>query len=329
MNNLYPLKFKPIFKEKIWGGGKIHSVLKYGSAPVSNCGEAWLLSSFDENDTIIKNGFLKGNSLGDIIEIYMDELVGDSVYNEFENTFPLLIKAIDANEWLSVQVHPNDDYAERNDMYNGKTEMWYIADAKENSQLIAGFNKKINSDIYNKHLNNGNITDILEYKNVKKGDVIFIPAGVVHAIGPDILLFEIQQASDATYRIYDYNRKDKNGNLRELHTKQALEVINFDENNSFVKSTDNIKNTYELIVNDKHFAVVYNNLGTRIVKDYTDIDSFVILLCTEGNISICDNNNYKETVNFGELVLIPANITEVEMESKGEASFLEIFYPNK
>ena len=184
MNDLYPLKFKPIFKEKIWGGNRIKEVFNLDYSPLENCGEAWLVSGVDENPSIVSNGFLADNELNELVEVYMTDLVGEKVYFQYKNRFPVLIKLIDANDWLSVQVHPDDKLAQKRGEESGKTEMWFINNAKENAEIVCGFNREIDKELYNKYLEKGRIKEILNYLKVKTDDVIFLPAGRVHATGP-------------------------------------------------------------------------------------------------------------------------------------------------
>jgi len=234
MSHLYPLKFKPIFKDKIWGGNKIKTLLNKDFSPLPNCGESWEISGVQDEISVVSNGFLIGNNLQELIEIYMGDLVGDQVYQKYGIEFPLLIKFIDAHDDLSIQVHPNDKLAMQRHNAYGKTEMWYIIDADRGAKLISGFNTEVTKDAYIKHLENNTLNLILNYEEVKAGDVFFMPAGRVHAIGKGILLTEIQQTSDITYRIYDYNRKGTDGKPRELHTSLALDAIDF-------KSYDNYR----------------------------------------------------------------------------------------
>jgi len=226
MNTLYPIKFQPILKDKIWGGPRLKDILNK-STESDKCGESWEISSVQGNLSIVRNGFLTGNNLQELIEVYMGDLVGDKIYSLFGIEFPLLIKFIDANDILSVQVHPDDELARvRHDAY-GKTEMWYIIDAEENAELIAGFNRDLNRETYIRHLQGKTLKEILNFEKVRKGDVFFTPAGRVHAVGAGILLAEIQQTSDITYRIYDWERVDDKGNPRELHTELALDALDF------------------------------------------------------------------------------------------------------
>jgi len=233
MNDLYPLKFNPIFKEKIWGGNKIHTVFGMDYAPLPNCGEAWVLSGYGEEISVVSNGFLAENQLDELIDVYMGDLVGEAVFEKYGTKFPLLIKILNADDWLSIQVHPDDKLAETRHNDLGKTEMWYIADAKPGAKLISGFNRDMNAGLYLSNLNNGTILDIMNYEEVHKGDVYFMPAGRVHALGPGLLIFEIQQTSDLTYRIYDFDRVDDKGVPRQLHTEMAIDALDFNRQKSY------------------------------------------------------------------------------------------------
>ena len=221
---LYPLKFHPILKKKIWGGER----LAYKSEKhEESIGESWEISAVEDNISVVSNGILADNDLQELIEVYMGDLVGDHIYEKFGIEFPLLIKYIDANDDLSIQVHPDDKTAkERHNAY-GKTEMWYIVDAEKDASLVLGFNHEIDKATYLQALHHNKLMDLLNVQKVKKGESFFIPAGLVHAIGKGCLIAEIQQTSDITYRIYDYNRKDANGNTRELHTDLATDVIDY------------------------------------------------------------------------------------------------------
>lgn len=327
MNKLYPLKFKPIFKDKIWGGEKIKTVLKKDFSPLPNCGEVWVLSGVEGNQTLIENGFLAGNELNEIVEVFMGDLVGDKTYQKFGAEFPILIKFIDANDWLSIQVHPDDELAEKRHNNLGKTEMWYILDAEEGAELISGFSKKVNKDGYQKHLENKTLKNILNFEKVKKGDVFYIPSGRVHALGPGILLTEIQQTSDVTYRIYDWDRIDESGMTREIHTEQALDAIDF-------KVYDNYKTDYEpktnetvKLIESPYFNTNLIHLTKPLKKDYSELDSFVIYICAEGKYEL----RYAEgTVNIkkGEALLLPAIFEQVEIYPKAEAKILEVYIIN-
>jgi mannose-6-phosphate isomerase len=297
---LYPLKFKPILKNKIWGGKKLNTLLNKTEAS-DKCGESWEISGIHNEISVVVNGKLKGNNLQELIEVYMGDLVGDKVYEKFGIEFPLLIKFIDANDVLSIQVHPDNNLAkERHNAY-GKTEMWYIIEAEKGSELISGFNKKVSKKEYLENLNNNTLKNILNHEKVNKDDVFYIPSGRVHAIGSGILLAEIQQTSDVTYRIYDWNRKDEDGNLRELHTDMAVDAIDYNFYDSY-KTDYCIKNGKTAkIINCEYFNTNIIDFSKSIEKDYNLIDSFVIYMCIEGSFSInYSNSNIK--VDKGETV---------------------------
>lgn len=322
--NLYPLKFKTIFKEKIWGGEKIKTILNKDFSPLNNCGETWELSAIQGELSIVENGFLAGNNIQELIEIYMGDLVGDKVYDKFGIEFPLLIKFIDANDILSIQVHPDDKLAKKRHKAYGKTEMWYVIDAEKDAEIIIGFKNDIDENTYLNNLKNGTLKEILNIEKAKKGDVFYIPAGRVHAIGSGILLCEIQQTSDITYRIYDWDRKDANGNLRELHTKYAVEAIDYnvyDNNKINYNKKENVSNK---IISCNYFTTNYINLKKTIRKDYFEIDSFIIYVCLNGKFKITYDN--KETlVSKGELVLLPAEFDIVELKPIINSEILEIY----
>ena len=321
--SLYPLKFLPLYKDKIWGGNKIKT-LGFDYSPLPNCGELWALSSIKDNESIIANGFLANNNLNEAIEIYMGELIGEVNYQRYGNQFPILIKIIDANDKLSVQVHPNDHLAQERGMENGKTEMWYILEANKDAQLIDGFQTEVTPEEYKKFLDLDKVEALLHKEQPQAGDVFFIPAGRVHALGKGILLAEIQQTSDCTYRIYDYNRPDSTGNLRELHTAEALAAINFEPTtNGKTHYTYKENKTIELAA-CPYFTTNLISLTKPIRKDFTQLDSFVVYLCTEGIAAIKSMNNIVP-IHAGECVLVPAIATNVELYSEGPAKLLEIY----
>jgi mannose-6-phosphate isomerase len=324
MELLQPLKFKPLFLEKIWGGNKIKTHLKYDFGTLSNCGEAWMLSAVPGFETEVAEGPLAGNTLTELVEIFMEDLVGEKVYEDFENNFPLLIKFIDAAEWLSVQVHPDDELAIQRGHSSGKTEMWYVLDANQDSQLISGFSKSISKDEYIDLLANGNIEQALKFQPVKKDDVYFTPSGRIHAIGPGILLAEIQQSADLTYRIYDWNRKDSNGNSRKLHTDEALDAIDFTptlDPRTHYKIKENQTIT---IVEEKYFTTRVLKFHEAISKNYEAIDSFVVYIITQGSLQIKWDNSMMDLA-MGDVVLIPFIIKNLELYPTPEATLLEVY----
>lgn len=323
MNELYPLKFKPIIKETIWGGTKLKDVLGK-TTPSDKCGESWELSGVQGHLSIVFEGFLKGNNIQELTEIYMGDLVGEKVYEKFGIEFPLLIKFIDANDVLSIQVHPDDETSKKRHNAYGKTEMWYVMENKPGAELICGFKKDVSKDEYLKALSNGKLTDILNSEKVAAGDCFFIPAGRVHAIGAGILLAEIQQTSDITYRIYDFDRKDAEGKSRELHTELAVDVIDYKAHSEYkTKYEEQLNKTIDL-VDCEYFTTRTLSFDTTLARDFNIIDSFVIYIATEGSFDIIHNGE-KTTVNKGETVLVPALLKEFKLSAHGKAKALEVY----
>ena len=325
---LYPLKFTPILKDKIWGGQKISTSLNKPIEKLPNIGESWEISGVQGEMSVAANGFLAGNTLQELIEVYMGDLVGEEVYEKFGMEFPLLIKFIDAQDVLSIQVHPDDEVAEKRHKAYGKTEMWYVVDAEDRASLISGFKHDCNKQEYLTALQSGRLEELLNFEKVTSGDVFFIPAGRVHAIGSGILLAEIQQTSDITYRIYDWGRVDDEGNPRELHTDLATDVINF-------KAEENYKTEYKVAENKTVNLVECNYFKTNVLnfkgvveKDYNLIDSFVIYMCIEGEFYIHSDENVVEKVKKGETVLIPATLKNLELKADKQTKLLEVYISN-
>ena len=318
----YPLKFAPILKEKIWGGDKLVTKLNKNSL-LKNIGESWEISDVENNVSIVSNGDLKGKSLKELLQIYKANLIGKNNFTNFGDKFPLLIKFIDAKQDLSIQVHPNDELSKKYHNSFGKTEMWYIIDADKKAKLILGFKDTITPKEYVHLLKKKKIMTVLNSENVKKGDAFFIEPGTVHSIGSGIVLAEIQQTSDITYRIYDFDRVDADGNKRELHTKLAIEALNFNNKIDTKRDYSTKINTLNNIVICNYFKTNFIPVVNEKVIDYSKTDSFVIFMCVEGNatISIFDNS---ETVTFGETVLIPATAEEVRITSRTGCKLLEV-----
>jgi len=319
---LYPLKFRPIYKQRIWGGNLLASQFNKIGAPM-NCGESWEIVCLPDNISVVENGFLKGNNLQELIEVYMGDLVGDKVYETYGLGFPLLIKLIDAADNLSFQVHPNDDYASKNLQSYGKSELWYILHANQGAELVSGFNRTTSGNEVLEKIMNNSISEIIHCENVKQGEVYYIPAGRIHSIGKGIVLAEIQQSSDITYRIWDFDRTDSNGNKRELHIDNAIEVLDFaavtDAKTKFTKLPDSSSK----IIETPHFSCNVVCLLNILERDYANIDSFVVVICTVGVINFyCNGEKYK--LQIGETSLIPAEINEIRYEPEGYAEFLEI-----
>ncbi|HRS53644.1 MAG TPA: class I mannose-6-phosphate isomerase [Bacteroidales bacterium] len=324
-NKLYPFLFKPIYKEKIWGGNNLKSLAAFKNINYNNVGEIWLISGLENDSTIVSNGFLKGNSLNELIEIYMDDIVGEKVYEKFANHFPILIKFIDAADKLSVQVHPDDSLAAN--LYgspNGKTEMWYIIKAEANSWIVNGFNTNIAKEEFVNYLKNNKIENILNFINIKNDDVFLIPAGRVHAIGKNIMLAEIQQASDYTYRIYDWNRNSKESN-RKLHTELALQAIDFNNNkNTKISYTQTLNNKIPLVT-ENFFSTFLLILNKPFKTDYFELGSFIAYICIEGNADIYYYDNDKIKIKQGHAVLIPPEINTYTIIPKNYVKLLEIY----
>jgi len=320
---LYPLKFEPIFHYRIWGGNKLRSILNK-NASLNNVGESWEISGVEGNVSIVKNGNLKGLSLKDLLQSFKHELVGKKVYDKFGSDFPILIKFIDAQSPLSIQVHPNDELARRYHNSFGKNEMWYVMQAEENSKLLIGFNKRTCKEEYLHHLTNDSLTEIINSEMVIEGDVFNIPTGRVHAIGAGVLLAEIQQTSDVTYRIYDYNRIDNfTGKKRELHNNLAIKAIDFEFKTSYKENYINEKNSSVELVKTPHFITNKLVLNKDIVKDYSNFDSFVIYICVKGNLKI-HHKNKDYNLYEGETLLIPAYIKRLSLKSEN-AELLEVY----
>lgn len=322
---LYPFKFNLILKPTIWGGDRI-AKLKGIDVATECIGESWEISNVPSSESVVINGRLKNKSLKDIISIYQQEIVGKSVYDRFEANFPLLIKFIDACDNLSIQVHPDDKVAQIRHSSPGKTEMWYVVDAIPGSELILGFSRDSSKEEYLLKLSNNTLGDILQNVPVKKGDVFYVPAGTVHAIGKGIVIAEIQESSDITYRIYDYQRKDKNGNERDLHLDLALDVIDFHActNPKTVYKT-NINEVTPLVSSDYFTTNLISLENAIITRDYTQVDSFVIYMCLEGEFFLEYGNGEKLEVSKGETVLLPAAIKNIEFATSDKATILEVY----
>ncbi len=318
----YPLKFRPILKEKIWGGNKLENLL-HKKAGGKRMGESWEISAVEENISVVANGPLEGKSLRDLLREHRGQLVGEKIYGKFKDQFPLLIKFIDAHTALSVQLHPNDQLARERHNSFGKTEMWYIMQADEGAEINVGFKKSISEAVYLEHLNSGKITEVLHFEEVKKGDTFYINPGKVHAIGAGVLLAEIQQTSDITYRIFDWNRTDEQGDSRELHTALALKAIDFEKKEDFKRTYSDTKNQSNNIVSCPYFTTNFLPVTGRLKKNYATEDSFVIFMCVSGTAEISVSGN-SESIEKGQTVLIPAENKEVQIFSEG-SELLEIY----
>ena len=321
---LYPLKFKPIFKDKIWGGRKVKEALGIDYGPLPNCGEVWLLSGLWVEQSVVLNGDFEGDEINDLVETFMGDLVGEGVFDRYGEQFPLLIKIIDANDWLSVQVHPDDELAEKRELGNGKTEMWYVMQADPGAELVTGFNCEMNRMKYIRVLKDNAIQTVLNHESVNKGDVFYLPAGRVHALGPGIMVAEIQQTSDVTYRIYDWDRIDLAGMPRELHIPQSLDAIDFDPVEHFKTDYECAVNKTVPVVDSPYFTTRLLQLEGAMAKDYSELDSFVLLMPVEGKF-LLEWENGSVFVSTGELVLIPNVIEKVTINAKEGCKILEVY----
>ena len=325
MNKLYPLKFTPILKSTIWGGNKLSSVLNKPNQGYEPIGESWEISGVKNNISVVANGSLKGNSLTDLIQTYQADLLGAKVFEKFGQEFPLLIKFIDANQDLSIQVHPDDKLAKERHNSFGKTEMWYVVDAEERATLISGFKKATDKEEYLSYFNSGKLTKLLNYEEVEKDDVYFLPAGRVHTIGKGLIIAEIQQTSDITYRIYDFDRVDKDGNTRQLHVEEALDAIDFNFYNDY-KTLYNKEEEDSLLVKCNYFTAHRLLLNDTTIRDYSSIDSFVILMFLEGSGVIEYSDNSFSYVK-GDTFLIPAMVEGLSVRPDLTSKLLEVFIP--
>ena len=326
---LYPLKFLPLYKNVIWGGNRLKDY-GFNYDPLPNCGELWALSSVEGHESVVANGFLAENTLNEVIEVYMGDLVGDKVYNRYGTEFPLLVKLIDAARDLSIQVHPDDELAQRRGMPRGKTEMWYVMQADLGAQLISGFRHDTTPEEYTAALANGHLTDLLHAEQPVPGDVYFIPAGRVHALGKGLMVAEIQQTSDCTYRIYDYDRVDKDGKKRQLHTAEAMDAIDFRGISSSAGGPALAATRYQpqrnqtvTLADCPYFTTRLIDFDTPMRKNLEETDTFVLYLCVDGLAAV----KSMETIvpmHVGECVLVPAVADSVELFCEGPAKLLEV-----
>ncbi|NVK08538.1 MAG: class I mannose-6-phosphate isomerase [Tenacibaculum sp.] len=316
------LRFTPILKQKIWGGKKLNQLF-HKNSDGSNIGESWEISDVDGDESIVSNGNLKGRTLRGLLKEYKYDLVGNYVYKTFGKQFPLLIKFIDAKEVLSIQVHPDDDLAGLQESY-GKTEMWYVMQADEEASIIIGFKENSSKEEYIQHLDNKTLLSILNVDKVTKGDVYFVPPGRVHAIGAGLLIAEIQQTSDITYRIYDWDRRDIDGNYRELHTEKALKAIDFSAKKTYKTIYSKQENVASQVVTCPYFTTNILPVKGKKEVDLLNKDSFIIYMCVEGEVTFIYNNQ-QEIIRKGETILVPACIDKVEILSEGSSELLETY----
>ncbi len=306
---LYLMKMQPVFKQYIWGGTGFKD--KFGmQTGTDTASEAWMVSANKNGKSIIANGDLKNKTIDEAYESLKEKLAGDEIYKKYGMHFPLLVKFLDCADKLSVQVHPDDKYAMENENTRfGKTEMWYILDAKENAKLIYGFNKDVTKQEFEEAIEKGSLSDILNYVSVKAGDTFYIKSGTLHALLDGLMVAEIQQNSDTTYRVYDYDRKDKNGNKRELHIKKSLDVTSLESS----KGKEHVKTSETLDANGNKKTHLVEcecfNTDKYEIKEKAEFSSlessFDILIFTKGEAKVvCEFNEV--SVKAGECILVPA-----------------------
>ncbi|MDY0142296.1 MAG: class I mannose-6-phosphate isomerase [Bacteroidales bacterium] len=315
---LYPIKFYPIYKSKVWGGNKIKALKNENNIP-DKCGESWELSGVEGDVSVVKNGFLKDNTIEEIIEVYMGDMVGDKIFEKFAYEFPILLKIIEANENLSIQVHPDDATAEQRHNARGKSEAWYILETLHNAKLISGFNKNSNFAEMSDLIKLKNLETILNQPLTKPSEVYYIPSKRVHSLGKGNLIVEIQQTSDVTYRIYDYDRTD-----RELHLDLASDVIDYKKTEKLTEDYSRNPDKSNKILKNSNFTINYLPVMNSLEKDYFNIDSFIIYYCIKGEL-IIKYNNKTETLKTGETVLIPAALKNIVLIPKTYTEMLEIY----
>jgi mannose-6-phosphate isomerase len=318
---LYPLIFEPILQDRIWGGTKLKTYLGKENLPTQTTGESWELSGVEDNVSVVMNGAYAGKSLTNLLDKFPKEILGSRIHELFGKKFPLLFKFLDAREDLSIQVHPNDELAQKRHNSFGKTEMWYVMQADEDARIIVGFKKKSSPEEYLDHLKNKNLIEILNEVPVKKGDVFFLETGTIHAIGAGIVIAEIQQTSDITYRIYDWDRVDAEGKSRQLHIEEALDAMNYDTTNT-QKQYRTEANTSNVMVDCPYFTTNYLPLEVTM-SVANERDCFTVYICTEGSFTVKAGGEESYSFKQGDTVLIPAALKDYTLE--GNAVLLEIY----
>ncbi len=319
---LYPLRFKPRLKERIWGGESLAAKCGKRSAKGKRYGESWEISGVAGDMSVVSSGMFKGNDLQEMVEIYMGDLVGEKVYDKFGIEFPLLVKHIDTAALLSIQVHPDDRLAaERHNSY-GKTEVWYVTECEPGASLYLGLKSGVTRAQYLDAVVAGTLPELLQKYEVHAGDAFFIPAGTIHAIGKGIKVVEIQQTSDITYRIFDWNRVDDNGRPRQLHTALAIDAIDFDSDAQYVITRPPQKNTPVKIVCCPYFTTNLLEVEGEVERDFSSLDSFVIYVCVEGSVALsCEGA--EERLSKDDVLLVPAEQMAVTL--KGDGTLLEVY----
>ncbi|MEZ7971082.1 MAG: mannose-6-phosphate isomerase [Cyclobacteriaceae bacterium] len=320
----YPLKFKTIYKDKIWGGNKIKKLLNKDYGDLPKCGETWELSAVPGDISVVSNGLWRGQDFKSLLVQHGAAIMGVKLYEKFGTDFPLLIKFIDANQDLSIQVHPDDALAKKRHQGLGKTEMWYVLQADPKASLITGFNRPMSQGEYLKKFESGNLMEILNQEQVAKGDVFFLPAGRIHTIGKGLLIAEIQQTSDITYRIHDSGRTDDQGNERDLHIEESLEAIDYTYQSNYKTSYDEESNKRVSLVTCPYFVTNKLSLTDKKTLKAPQIAGFKIYMCVEGSAKIV-NGDEETLLVKGETVLIPAILSTYEIKADAEVILLETY----
>lgn len=327
IKSIPPLKFKPIFKKKPWGGEKISQIKEFSVSEV-DIGESWEISGVKGCETVVETGFLKGFTITQLLDRFKEKIVGKKLYKAYGNDFPLLIKFIDANGDLSIQVHPDDELAQKRGYPFGKTEMWYVLQSEKDACLFSGFNRSMTRDLVKKCLQDGTIMNVLRRWPTSSGDLYYIPGGTIHAIGKGNFVIEVQQTSDVTYRLFDYNRLGLDGRPRQLHIKEGIDAINYTTKLDSKIQYESILNENTKIVACPYFVTSLCQLNKPKLLSLKDIDSFVILIVTEGAFSIIDNTGNETELNTGHTLLLPAMTKEIIINPQTKpSSFLEVYCP--
>lgn len=315
--------FDPIFKTIIWGGEKI-APFKGISTDQQSIGESWEISGVEGSESVVAAGPDKGMTLSQLLHRDGASLLGKKNYQKYGDTFPLLIKFIDARQDLSVQVHPTDELAVARGGKFGKTEMWYVLGAEDGAVLANGFNRNVKPEEYESLVETGKIMDVLNFNKIKPGDVYFIPAGRVHAIGKGCFVAEIQETSDITYRLYDYKRRDKDGNERQLHTAEAFDAINFNDTEGAPVEYTVRPDIPVNVVTSPFFTTNIWKVDHEVMRDYSEWDTFVAIICTRGEAQLVTDGETLD-VREGMSVLIPASCKNLVIRPKGEFEALETY----
>lgn len=323
---LYPLKFEPIYKERIWGGTKLRENYNRMCPEGATIGESWEISGLEEDVSVVSNGILAGNDLRELIEVYMGDLVGDMVYDTYGEEFPLMVKLLDAADILSVQVHPDDTLAAERHAAYGKSEMWYVMEAEKDSTISLGFKNKTSRTEFIERLGNSTVASMLKQEPARKGSIYNIPAGTIHALGKGVMVAEIQQSSDITYRIFDWNRTDKTGRARELNAELSFDALNFDAARGLNMTKDFEPNREVRVLDSPYFTTNIIEIDGRMERDYAMLDSFVIYVCVEGGIVVeCEGG--AESMVDAETILLPAMFNSATLSGKGR--LLEVYMPKE